>query len=70
VDDLAAELRRRRIPFAFATGFGRASLPRDFGDVPVLSKPFGSEELVQMVHSLLAGPGAAETPERVQGPAN
>ena len=29
VDDLAAELRRRRIPFAFATGFGRESLPRD-----------------------------------------
>ena len=29
VDDLAVELRRRRIPFAFATGFGRESLPRD-----------------------------------------
>ena len=28
VDELAAELRRRRIPFAFATGFSRESLPR------------------------------------------
>ena len=28
VDDLAVELRRRRVPFAFATGFGRESLPR------------------------------------------
>ena len=41
VDDLAVELRRRRVPFAFATGFGRESLPPEFADVPVLAKPFG-----------------------------
>ena len=53
VDDLAVELRRRRVPFAFATGFGRESLPRGVRDVPVLAKPFGSEQLVRMVRSLL-----------------
>ena len=53
VDDLAVELRRRGVPFAFATGFGRASLPEAFHDVPVLGKPFGSEQLVAMVRSLL-----------------
>ena len=48
------ELRRRRVPFAFATGFGRKSLPPAFADVPVLAKPFGSEQLVRMVRELLA----------------
>jgi PAS domain S-box-containing protein len=55
VDDLAVELRRRGVPFAFATGFGRSSLPQDFLDVPVLAKPFGSDELVRMIRLLLAG---------------
>ncbi|HET9067937.1 MAG TPA: PAS domain S-box protein [Amaricoccus sp.] len=55
VDDLAVELRRLGVPFAFATGFGRGSLPQDFLDVPVLAKPFGSDALVRMVQMLLAG---------------
>jgi PAS domain S-box-containing protein len=64
VDDLAVELRRRGIPFAFATGFGRASLPAAFHDVPILGKPFGSEQLVEMVRSLLAArSGADDGPE-------
>jgi CheY-like chemotaxis protein len=54
VDDLAFELRRRRVPFAFATGFGRESLPAEFPDAPLLAKPFGSEELVSVVRDLLA----------------
>ena len=55
VDELALELRRRGIPFAFATGFGRELLPPEFSDVPVLTKPFGGEQLVEMVRSLLRG---------------
>ena len=58
VDDLAVELRRRRVPFAFATGFGRDSLPPAFLDAPLLAKPFAAEELVEMVRALLAGRGA------------
>ena len=55
VDDLAVELRRRRMPFAFATGFGRdvaaAGVPRRAGAGQALR----SEELVAMVRALLAG---------------
>ncbi|MFO1143984.1 MAG: PAS domain S-box protein [Amaricoccus sp.] len=53
VDELALELRRRAIPFAFATGFGRESLPPEFGDAPILAKPFDGEQLVAMVRRLL-----------------
>ena len=55
VDDLADDLRRRGIPFAFATGFGRDSLPAGFEDMPVLGKPFGTDELIDMVRSLTSG---------------
>jgi CheY-like chemotaxis protein len=60
VDDLAFELRRRGIPFAFATGFGRASLPEAFRYAPVLAKPFGSEEIVETVRELLASRDATD----------
>ena len=55
VDALAMELRRRGIPFAFATGFGRESLPPEYGDAPLLTKPFGGEQLVEVVRRLLQG---------------
>ena len=42
------------VPFAFATGFGRASLPEAFHDVPILGKPFGTEQLVAMLRALLS----------------
>lgn len=64
VDDLAVALRGRGIPFAFATGFGRASLPEDFADIPLLPKPFGSEQLLETVRVLLA----ARERERVAVP--
>jgi two-component sensor histidine kinase len=63
VDDIAVELRRRGIPFAFATGFGRSSLPQDFLDVPVLAKPFDPEQMVRMVQALLAGRRMPGRPE-------
>jgi len=42
---VATILASRRIPFLFATGYGMAGLPVDLKDVPVLSKPFGLEQL-------------------------
>jgi two-component sensor histidine kinase len=53
VDELAAELARRGIPFAFVSGFGRQSLPIPFQDARLLTKPFGGEELIEMVRSLV-----------------
>jgi len=53
VDELAAVLRRRNIPFAFATGYGRSALPAGFREGPVLSKPFSSEQLGAVIGALV-----------------
>ena len=54
VDDLVAELTRRGIPFAFATGYGRNSLPGGSPEAPFLAKPFSPEQLLAVVCSLVA----------------
>jgi len=56
---IAQVLRQRRIPFAFLTGYGRDSLSSVFCDVPLLGKPFTTEQLVQMASSLLSGSATA-----------
>ena len=55
VGELAAELARRGIRFAFVSGYGRQALPEGFRDAPLLAKPFGSGPLIEMVRALLAG---------------
>src|SRR5690606_33155732 len=47
---VADELRRRRIPFAFATAFDR--LPEPYRDVPYLRKPYDYDELLHCVAAL------------------
>jgi CheY-like chemotaxis protein len=42
---VAAELRARGIPFAFATGYGAGGLPPDWAGIPVLAKPFREADL-------------------------
>jgi len=54
VDELAAMLQQRGVPFAFATGYGREGVPEPFRDRPVLPKPFASEQLLEMMRQLLA----------------
>ncbi|HEV7278074.1 MAG TPA: PAS domain S-box protein [Devosiaceae bacterium] len=56
VDELAAALTSRGVPFAFATGYGRDGLPRDFQDSPMLTKPFSREQMLETVKQLLATP--------------
>lgn len=51
---IALALRARAIPFLFATGYGRAGVPRDFEGVPVLSKPFGREQLKEALLCAIA----------------
>src|SRR3546814_6645 len=53
VHELAAVLAQKRIPFAFATGYGRDGLPSGFDDVPVLAKPFSPASLRRTVLDLL-----------------
>lgn len=51
VDEVAAMLGMRSIPFLFVSGYGRDHLPVGAGDVPVVEKPFD----VRAICTALAG---------------
>jgi len=53
VDEIAASLTRKRIPFAFATGHGRDGLPRSFAAAPLVGKPFNAELVLSTVARML-----------------
>jgi PAS domain S-box-containing protein len=53
VEELAAALTRKGIPFAFATGYGRDALPKAFAQAPVLTKPFAPQQLRVTLRHLL-----------------
>jgi CheY-like chemotaxis protein len=44
---VAEILRRRHIPFVFATGYGAGALGGRFAGVPVVTKPFAAAQLAQ-----------------------
>lgn len=52
---VAEELRRRGIPFAFATGYGVAGVPEGFAGQPLLQKPFQERDLQEVMARVLAG---------------
>ena len=52
VYDVANRLIERRVPFLFATGYGRNSIPDEYAGTPTLEKPFKSGELVEAVRAL------------------
>lgn len=51
---VANELRRRDVPFVFATGYGAGGLRADYHGSPVLSKPFSQDELVRVLRETLS----------------
>jgi CheY-like chemotaxis protein len=51
---VAEELRRRGIPFAFATGYGAAGVPDGFAGQPLLQKPFQEQDLNRVMAEVLA----------------
>ena len=53
VDDIAAALTRKNVPFAFVNGYGPESLPRYFAAAETLSKPFGAQQLLELAAKLL-----------------
>jgi PAS domain S-box-containing protein len=53
VDELAADLTQRNIPFAFVTGYGTEALPQGFREAIVLGKPFSKHQLRSVVQALL-----------------
>ena len=52
VDDMALELTRRNVPFAFLSGYGREGLPQGFGQALLISKPFNSTQVLDVVAQL------------------
>ena len=54
IDDVASALTVRRIPFLFVSGYGPQGMPREFGDAPVLTKPFMQAQLLRAVGELIA----------------
>jgi DNA-binding response OmpR family regulator len=55
---VAARLRERGIPFAFATGHGRDFLAPEFRDAEQLAKPFEFERFRFVIDALLRSPAA------------
>ena len=42
---VAAELRKREVPFVFATGYGDAEHPAALKNVPTLTKPYSHDDI-------------------------
>lgn len=54
----AEELRARKIPFAFATGYEPGTgLLAEFPEVPIIPKPFDAADLLKTIGGLIGGPG-------------
>jgi CheY-like chemotaxis protein len=51
---VANELRRRDVPFVFATGYGAGGLHADYRGSPMLSKPFSQSNLEQVLNETLS----------------
>lgn len=58
VGEVAAALVEQGVPFAFATGYDKDGLPEGFRDHPILAKPAGPEQVVEMAGRLIARPAS------------
>jgi CheY-like chemotaxis protein len=54
VDEFAATLADRKIPFALVTGYARDDLPQAFRGVPIISKPFRRDHIIEVLDRLAA----------------
>lgn len=52
---IADVLKKRGIPFVFATGYGRDGIAEPHSDVPVLGKPLRLQDLRDAIERLAAG---------------
>ncbi len=51
---VADELRRRGVPFLFASGYGERGLPGEFHGCPMLQKPYDPAMLESMLANVIA----------------
>src|SRR3546814_17025663 len=63
VDEVAAALTRKGMPFAFVTGYGREALPEAFRHAPLLNKPLLPKSAFDMLEkdrkSVVEGKGVS-----------
>jgi CheY-like chemotaxis protein len=52
---IAEALQRKNVPFVFATGYGSTGLRKEYGNRPVLQKPFQAKDLEIALAEALAG---------------
>jgi CheY-like chemotaxis protein len=52
---IADALRQKHVPFIFATGYGSTGVRPEYGDRPVLQKPFQAKDLETALAEALAG---------------
>ncbi|MET3843835.1 CheY-like chemotaxis protein [Bradyrhizobium sp. OAE829] len=52
---IADALRQNNVPFIFATGYGSTGMRPEYGDRPVLQKPFQAKDLETALAEALAG---------------
>ena len=50
---VAAQLRKRGVPFLFVTGHNVSELPPDFADCPILPKPYLPQALLYAMTTLV-----------------
>jgi CheY-like chemotaxis protein len=53
---IADALQRKNVPFIFATGYGSTGLRKEYGNRPVLQKPFQQKDLEIALAQALGGP--------------
>ena len=66
VDDVAAILDRRGVPFIFVTGYGRDNLPQNFREAVIVDKPFQDQDLLREVQRLVMQSSARESGKRAK----
>lgn len=65
VDDLAAALARRHVPFTFVSGYSRESLPSAFRHKTLVAKPFTSRQVLNALVKVMSEAGGhAANPHR------
>ena len=56
---IADALQRKNVPFIFATGYGSTGLRQEYGNRPVLQKPFQARDLETALTEALNGSNVA-----------
>jgi CheY-like chemotaxis protein len=62
---IADALQQRNVPFIFATGFGSTGLRQEYGNRPVLQKPFQTRDLESALAEALAGSNVVAVTDKI-----